>query len=108
MVGGGGGCNQPEPGARVSHGSRIVVMLGRRPLLHDFCHAWEPVTSGVFLWALQEKRGSLHEHEHMALREHMLLVLEKNFQLEEQVKLQSPGTEAGCRLAGVFSKPGCL
>ncbi|KAM5238924.1 TNF receptor-associated factor 5 isoform 2-T2 [Ctenodactylus gundi] len=31
------------------------------------------------------KRGNLLEHEHSALREHMLLVLEKNFRLEEQI-----------------------
>uniref|UniRef100_A0A8C0X5U2 TNF receptor-associated factor n=1 Tax=Castor canadensis TaxID=51338 RepID=A0A8C0X5U2_CASCN len=31
------------------------------------------------------KRGNLQEHEHSALRDHMLLVLEKTFQLEEQI-----------------------
>lgn len=31
------------------------------------------------------KRGNLQEHEQSALREHMLLVLEKNFWLEEQI-----------------------
>uniref|UniRef100_H0WSI0 TNF receptor-associated factor n=1 Tax=Otolemur garnettii TaxID=30611 RepID=H0WSI0_OTOGA len=31
------------------------------------------------------KRGSLQDHEHSALRDHMLLVLEKNIQLEEQI-----------------------
>uniref|UniRef100_I3MID1 TNF receptor-associated factor n=1 Tax=Ictidomys tridecemlineatus TaxID=43179 RepID=I3MID1_ICTTR len=36
---------------------------------------------------VKDKRGNLQEHEHSALREHMLLVLEKNFQLEEQVSL---------------------
>ncbi|XP_041491333.1 TNF receptor-associated factor 5 isoform X2 [Microtus oregoni] len=30
------------------------------------------------------KRGTLQEHEQAALRDHMLLVLEKNFQLEQQ------------------------
>ncbi|CAH6789680.1 Traf5 [Phodopus roborovskii] len=30
------------------------------------------------------KRGNLQEHEQAALRDHMLLVLEKNFQLEQQ------------------------
>uniref|UniRef100_A0A8C0NHB8 TNF receptor-associated factor n=1 Tax=Canis lupus familiaris TaxID=9615 RepID=A0A8C0NHB8_CANLF len=34
---------------------------------------------------VKDKRGSLQEHEHSALRDHMLLVLEKNLQLEEQV-----------------------
>ncbi|XP_037680392.1 TNF receptor-associated factor 5 isoform X3 [Choloepus didactylus] len=33
----------------------------------------------------EDKRGNLKEHEHSALRDHMLLVLEKNFQLEEQI-----------------------
>ncbi|XP_044940625.1 TNF receptor-associated factor 5 isoform X3 [Mustela putorius furo] len=33
---------------------------------------------------VKDKRGILQEHEHSALRDHMLLVLEKNFQLEEQ------------------------
>ncbi|XP_044123056.1 TNF receptor-associated factor 5 isoform X3 [Neovison vison] len=33
---------------------------------------------------VKDKRGVLQEHEHSALRDHMLLVLEKNFQLEEQ------------------------
>ncbi|KAM9613401.1 TNF receptor-associated factor 5 isoform 1-T2 [Trichechus inunguis] len=32
-----------------------------------------------------DKRGNLKEHEHSALRDHMLLVLEKNIQLEEQI-----------------------
>ncbi|KAK1329336.1 hypothetical protein QTO34_011519 [Cnephaeus nilssonii] len=31
------------------------------------------------------KRLNLQQHEHSALRDHMLLVLEKNFQLEEQI-----------------------
>ncbi|KAG8504412.1 TNF receptor-associated factor 5 [Galemys pyrenaicus] len=35
--------------------------------------------------AAKAKRGSLREHEHTALRDHMLLVLEKNVQLEEQI-----------------------
>ncbi|XP_074207961.1 TNF receptor-associated factor 5 isoform X3 [Camelus bactrianus] len=35
--------------------------------------------------SVKDKRGSLQEHEQSALRDHMLLVLEKNFQLEEQV-----------------------
>ncbi|XP_034866377.1 TNF receptor-associated factor 5 isoform X1 [Mirounga leonina] len=34
---------------------------------------------------VKDKRGNLQEHEHSALRDHMLLVLEKNFQLEEQI-----------------------
>ncbi|XP_044123055.1 TNF receptor-associated factor 5 isoform X2 [Neovison vison] len=34
---------------------------------------------------VKDKRGVLQEHEHSALRDHMLLVLEKNFQLEEQI-----------------------
>ncbi|XP_006942862.2 TNF receptor-associated factor 5 isoform X2 [Panthera pardus] len=34
---------------------------------------------------VKDKRGNLLEHEHSALRDHMLLVLEKNFQLEEQI-----------------------
>ncbi|XP_039737072.1 TNF receptor-associated factor 5 isoform X2 [Pteropus medius] len=34
---------------------------------------------------VKDKRGKLQQHEHSALRDHMLLVLEKNFQLEEQV-----------------------
>uniref|UniRef100_A0A8D0U7D6 TNF receptor-associated factor n=1 Tax=Sus scrofa TaxID=9823 RepID=A0A8D0U7D6_PIG len=34
---------------------------------------------------VKEKRGHLQEHEHSALRDHMLLVLEKNLQLEEQI-----------------------
>uniref|UniRef100_A0A8C5YJ98 TNF receptor-associated factor n=1 Tax=Marmota marmota marmota TaxID=9994 RepID=A0A8C5YJ98_MARMA len=46
------------------------------------------------------KRGNLQEHEHLALREHMLLVLEKNFQLEEQVSLQE-FTDKGKPIAGV-------
>lgn len=33
------------------------------------------------------KRGNLQEHERAALQDHMLLVLEKNFQLEQQVSL---------------------
>ncbi|XP_012493784.1 PREDICTED: TNF receptor-associated factor 5 [Propithecus coquereli] len=33
----------------------------------------------------EDKRASLQEHEHSALRDHMLLVLEKNIQLEEQI-----------------------
>ncbi|KAB0359463.1 hypothetical protein FD754_003619, partial [Muntiacus muntjak] len=32
-----------------------------------------------------DKRGNLQEHERSALWDHMLLVLEKNFQLEEQI-----------------------
>lgn len=43
------------------------------------------------LSVLQEKRGSLQEHEHSALREHMLLVLEKNLRLEEQVSPRGLG-----------------
>ncbi|KAB1258868.1 TNF receptor-associated factor 5 [Camelus dromedarius] len=35
--------------------------------------------------SVKDKRGSLQEHEQSALRDHMLLVLEKNFQLEEQI-----------------------
>ncbi|XP_010611504.1 TNF receptor-associated factor 5 isoform X2 [Fukomys damarensis] len=35
--------------------------------------------------AVKGKRGNLQEHEQSALREHMLLVLEKNFWLEEQI-----------------------
>ncbi|XP_008823038.1 TNF receptor-associated factor 5 isoform X1 [Nannospalax galili] len=35
--------------------------------------------------AVQEKRGKLQQHQQVALREHMLLVLEKNFQLEQQI-----------------------
>lgn len=35
----------------------------------------------------QGKRGNLQEHERAALQDHMLLVLEKNFQLEQQVSL---------------------
>ncbi|EHB06344.1 TNF receptor-associated factor 5 [Heterocephalus glaber] len=35
--------------------------------------------------AVQGKRGNLQEHGQSALREHMLLVLEKNFCLEEQI-----------------------
>ncbi|XP_023556966.1 TNF receptor-associated factor 5 isoform X2 [Octodon degus] len=35
--------------------------------------------------AVKDKRGSLWKHEQSALREHMLLVLEKNFQLERQI-----------------------
>lgn len=42
-----------------------------------------------FCFVLKGKRGTLQEHEQAALRDHMLLVLEKNFQLEQQV---SPGT----------------
>ncbi|KAM6218428.1 TNF receptor-associated factor 5 isoform 2-T2 [Rhynchocyon petersi] len=34
---------------------------------------------------VKDKRGNLKEHEHSALRDHMLLVLEKNFQLEQQI-----------------------
>lgn len=34
---------------------------------------------------VKDKRGSLREHEHSALRDHMLLILEKNLQLEEQI-----------------------
>ncbi|OWK08613.1 TRAF5 [Cervus elaphus hippelaphus] len=34
---------------------------------------------------VKDKRGNLQEHERSALRDHMLLVLEKNFQLEEQI-----------------------
>ncbi|XP_053461212.1 TNF receptor-associated factor 5 isoform X1 [Nycticebus coucang] len=34
---------------------------------------------------IKAKRGSLQDHEHSALRDHMLLVLEKNIQLEEQI-----------------------
>ncbi|KAM5202766.1 TNF receptor-associated factor 5 isoform 2-T3 [Hipposideros larvatus] len=34
---------------------------------------------------IKDKRGKLQQHEHSALRDHMLLVLEKNFQLEEQI-----------------------
>lgn len=37
----------------------------------------------------KDKRGELQQHEHSALRDHMLLVLEKNFQLEEQVNKYS-------------------
>uniref|UniRef100_A0A3Q2HEE4 TNF receptor-associated factor n=1 Tax=Equus caballus TaxID=9796 RepID=A0A3Q2HEE4_HORSE len=33
----------------------------------------------------EDKRGNLQEHEHSALRDHMLLVLEKNLQLEKQI-----------------------
>lgn len=39
------------------------------------------------LLVLKGKRGNLQEHEQAALRDHMLLVLEKNFQLEQQVSL---------------------
>ncbi|OBS69096.1 hypothetical protein A6R68_02378 [Neotoma lepida] len=35
--------------------------------------------------AVKGKRGNLQEHEQAALRDHMLLVLEKNFQLEQQI-----------------------
>uniref|UniRef100_A0A9L0S678 TNF receptor-associated factor n=1 Tax=Equus caballus TaxID=9796 RepID=A0A9L0S678_HORSE len=34
---------------------------------------------------VKDKRGNLQEHEHSALRDHMLLVLEKNLQLEKQI-----------------------
>ncbi|XP_004699923.1 TNF receptor-associated factor 5 [Echinops telfairi] len=34
---------------------------------------------------VKDKRENLKEHEHSALRDHMLLVLEKNVQLEEQI-----------------------
>ncbi|XP_048212995.1 TNF receptor-associated factor 5 isoform X1 [Perognathus longimembris pacificus] len=34
---------------------------------------------------VKDKRENLHEHEQSALRDHMLLVLEKNFQLEGQI-----------------------
>lgn len=45
------------------------------------------VTGLLSVFILKDKRGNLQEHEQSALREHMLLVLEKNFQLEEQVSL---------------------
>nr|XP_044999111.1 TNF receptor-associated factor 5 isoform X3 [Jaculus jaculus] len=34
---------------------------------------------------VKDKQGNLREHEHEALRDHMLLVLEKNLRLEEQI-----------------------
>jgi len=49
---------------------------------------------------VKDKRGNLQEHEHSALRDHMLLVLEKNFQLEEQVNIQGftrKGRKHNCR-----------
>lgn len=42
-----------------------------------------------FCFVLKGKRGTLQEHEQAALQDHMLLVLEKNSQLEQQV---SPGS----------------
>lgn len=43
---------------------------------------------------LKGKRGNLQEHERAALQDHMLLVLEKNFQLEQQVSLGLTGEGA--------------
>ncbi|XP_037353235.1 TNF receptor-associated factor 5 [Talpa occidentalis] len=34
---------------------------------------------------VKDKLGNLREHEHSALRDHMILVLDKNLQLEEQI-----------------------
>lgn len=40
---------------------------------------------------LKDKQANLQAHEHAALRDHLLLVLERNFRLEEQVS--PPGLE---------------
>ncbi|XP_007451385.1 PREDICTED: TNF receptor-associated factor 5 isoform X2 [Lipotes vexillifer] len=53
--------------------------------LYVFCKNAPGCNAKVILGRYQDKRGNLQEHEHSALRDHMLLVLEKNFQLEEQI-----------------------
>lgn len=52
---------------------------------HRPCLGTLPISRLIFLFLLKGKRLNLKQHEHSALRDHMLLVLEKNFQLEEQV-----------------------
>lgn len=52
---------------------------------------------------LKGKRGNLHEHERAALQDHMLLVLEKNFQLEQQVSLGATCEGAGGSLTLGYS-----
>nr|XP_012423889.1 PREDICTED: TNF receptor-associated factor 5 isoform X2 [Odobenus rosmarus divergens] len=53
--------------------------------LYVYCKNAPGCNAKIILGRYQAKRGNLQEHEHSALRDHMLLVLEKNFQLEEQI-----------------------
>uniref|UniRef100_A0A8C8TZ37 TNF receptor-associated factor n=1 Tax=Peromyscus maniculatus bairdii TaxID=230844 RepID=A0A8C8TZ37_PERMB len=48
------------------------------------------------------KRGNLQEHEQAALRDHMLLVLEKNFRLEQQVNFSGLLSEKKFTTADYF------
>lgn len=61
------------------------------------CSFGSSVTALCFCFVLKGKRGNLQEHERAALQDHMLLVLEKNFQLEQQVSLGGHRErEGGC------------
>ncbi|XP_006834095.1 PREDICTED: TNF receptor-associated factor 5 isoform X2 [Chrysochloris asiatica] len=53
--------------------------------LYVYCKNAPGCNAKITLGRYQDKRGNLKEHENSALRDHMLLVLEKNFQLEEQI-----------------------
>ncbi|XP_023375265.1 TNF receptor-associated factor 5 [Otolemur garnettii] len=53
--------------------------------LYVYCKNAPGCNAKIILGRYQAKRGSLQDHEHSALRDHMLLVLEKNIQLEEQI-----------------------
>ncbi|XP_074165186.1 TNF receptor-associated factor 5 isoform X2 [Sminthopsis crassicaudata] len=53
--------------------------------LQVFCKNAPRCAAKMILGRYQEKRINLKEHENSALREHMLLVLEKNSRLEEQI-----------------------
>lgn len=61
-----------------------------------------------FCFVLKGKRGNLQEHERAALQDHMLLVLEKNYQLEQQVSLGATCEGAGGLLTLGYSRFGLV
>lgn len=66
------------------------------------------VTVLCFCFVLKGKRGNLLEHERAALQDHMLLVLEKNYQLEQRVSLGATCEGAGGLLTLGYSRFGLV